>query len=149
MRNGEDVCRARPDADPRLGGDRSSSLLYSSQFSSTGSTPQSAQGFVTYVTPALVIVTRTFAYGATAASNSATANEFQFGPEIGPTFRLIGGDLGQMSGLRQSLPGTSVTSMTGLDVTLRPFVRITKFSNPAGTAISGLTGGQAIFGIFN
>jgi hypothetical protein len=123
-------------------------------WSTSDSTPQSAQGYVAYLTPAVTIASRTISYGDAAATNAAAANEVQFGLEIGPTFRIIGGDLGQMSALRQSLLGTSVTSMTGFDVTLwarlntfRPFVRISKFSNPAGTAIPGLTGGQAIFGI--
>lgn len=80
---------------------------------------------------------------------------------MGPTFRFVGGDLGQISqnNFRLQTLGTSKRAFSGSEFEFfvrenqfRPFVRFTYFPRPAGMSgspadIGGFSGTQFVFGV--
>jgi hypothetical protein len=117
---------------------------------SGSSSAPATQGGVAYLTPEFLVMSRTLRAGGDAA------NDYQVGFSVGPTFRWLNGDLSQGSNatLRQTLLGTSRTSMTGWEFTLmarlnefQPYVTVSHFPRQSGSDISGFTGEQAVFGV--
>jgi hypothetical protein len=115
-------------------------------------------GTVGYLTPEFLLTSKT--YIQESASTSGQGNQYQFGVGVGPSWRLIGGDLAQGRStattptLRSQLLGTDQTSFTGFEVTFfvrmnqfKPYVRYSHFSAPNKINILGLTGSQFVFGV--
>jgi hypothetical protein len=118
----------------------------------SGSTSQSVSGTVAYITPAILLTSKTYVTGET----NEEQNQYQFGVSAGPGFRYIAGDLAQSSNdtFRQQTLGTTKKSMLGVEIeffvrlnSFRPFVRFSRFTLPNRTDISGFSGTQALFGV--
>jgi hypothetical protein len=115
-------------------------------------------GLFTSLTPIIVFATRTLE-GATpqpppGGGTPEPPDEYQFSLEIGPTWRSIGGDLGQNDPFRRTFLATDSKSFTGFSFTFafrinswQPFAAVTWFRKPNNTHIGGLTGTQALIGI--
>jgi hypothetical protein len=80
--------------------------------------------------------------------------EFQLGIELGPTWRLLGGDLSENDSFRQQLLGTDQTTFAGFEMTffvrlnaIQPFARFSSFGRPDDVAIPGFTGRQLVWGV--
>ena len=121
------------------------------EFTPTGGTATKQDGFglVASVTAQIMTKTHRIALG-----EGDETSEFQLGLELGPTWRLIGGDLSQNDAFRQQLLGTDESSFVGFEMTffvrvnaVQPFARFTSFSRPNGVAIPGLTGRQVVWGV--
>lgn len=116
------------------------------------STSQSVDGFVGYATLSFLVMSRTHK---TAGGNSeGQSNEYEFGLEVGPTYRWIGGDLARGRSFIESpeVLGTAQTSLAGFEATFfarlntaKPFLRLTRFKR--GTSIPGFSGWQAMIGV--
>lgn len=118
-------------------------------FTPTGGTAQQQPGFGTVASVTAQLVTKSFD-----ANFGDTAGEFQLGVEVGPTWRSLGGDVGQNDAFRTQILGTSVTRFTGFETTffvrvnsVQPFARFSHFSQPSGVVIPGLTGSQVVWGV--
>jgi hypothetical protein len=81
-------------------------------------------------------------------------NEFQLGVEFGPTWRLLGGDIGEDDAFRQLFLGTGRSTFRGFETTffvrinsVQPFARFSSFGRPDNVVIRGLTGRQVVWGI--
>jgi hypothetical protein len=135
----------------------------------SGDAAQSIAGTVAYVTPTVLITSKTYATNAPSEGNNDSggqnkasnnsqddANQYQFGVSVGPSFRFIAGDLAQGTNesLRKELLGTAKKSMTGMEMeffvrmnSFRPFVRYSRFNLPGSINIPGFSGSQVIFGV--
>jgi hypothetical protein len=118
-------------------------------FTPVGGTETSRTGFVTMLTLSAQLMTSTIPI----ALGDETG-EFQLGFEIGPTWRLIGGDVGQDDAFRSSVLGTTKSSFAGFETTffvrvntVRPFVRFSNFGRPDDVVIYGFTGRQVTWGV--
>jgi hypothetical protein len=85
---------------------------------------------------------------------SGETSEFQLGVELGPTWRLLGGDLSENDSFRKQIIGTDKSSFAGFELTfftrvsgVQPFARFSNFGRPDGTVIPGFTGRQVVWGI--
>jgi opacity protein-like surface antigen len=83
-----------------------------------------------------------------------TTSEFQLGVEIGPTWRLLGGDLGEDDAFRRQVLGTERSTFRGVETTffvrinsVQPFARFSSFGRPDGVVIRGFTGRQVVWGV--
>lgn len=106
------------------------------------------EAFVLHVTPSVLLTSRTF--------KGENNGEYQFGMELGPTARWVGGDAAQDDEFRKHADvfGHDDTKFVGFEGTIfvrlnafQPFVRITRFTKRDGIHVPGLTGAQAFFGV--
>lgn len=110
-------------------------------------TKTAVDGFVSYFNVSYLVTTNTY-------HADTAGNKYQIGFEIGPTVRILGGDLGQNTDFRKSATvlGTDTGTFLGLDATffvrlnaVQPYVRVSYVKNDV--TIRGLTGFQAVFGV--
>lgn len=115
------------------------------------STSPSVSGTVAYLTPVLLLTSKTYT-----PEGDTQNNEYQFGFSAGPTFRYIAGDLGQdtNSTVRLQTLGTTKKSYMGAELEFfvrlnqfQPYVRISHFSPPKEGDVSGFSGTQVVFGV--
>jgi hypothetical protein len=110
-------------------------------------TKPGVSGFIVVFTPGLEFSTKTL--------RGEEPNTYQAGIDLGPTFRVLGGNLAQGSASTfrsdTTVLGDSKTFFTGLAVTgwirlnsVQPFIRVTRFG---GTEIPGFSGLQAFMGV--
>ncbi|HLG57113.1 MAG TPA: hypothetical protein VI485_17360 [Vicinamibacterales bacterium] len=121
------------------------------EFTPTGGTAIKQDGFgvVASLTAQVVSKTHYISLG-----DGDQRSEFQLGVELGPTWRLLGGDLSENDSFRSQLLGTDKSSFAGFEMTfflrvnaVQPFARFTNFSRPDGVVVPGLTGRQVVWGI--
>ena len=119
------------------------------QFTPTGGTATSRNAFATYQSVTLQVLSKTMAI-----ELKDTTSEFQIGLEIGPTWRMLGGDFGEDDAFRKQVLGTTKSSFVGLEATfflrlnsVQPFARFSKFGRPDGVVINGFTGRQIVWGV--
>ncbi len=113
----------------------------------TAAGAQSVGGFVGYFSPTFLLTSGTY------STTTGDRNEYQFGLEVGPSLRLLGGDLAQSDAFLSdpTVLGSADHSYLGYELTFfarlnsaQPFIRISHFS--ADNPISGFSGTQAIIG---
>jgi hypothetical protein len=119
------------------------------EFTPPAGTVQKLDGFGTVASITGQFVTRTFD-----VSLGDTTGEFQLGVETGPTWRGLGGDLGEDDALRRQILGTDRAGFWGWETTfflrvndIQPFARFSSFGRPDGTVIHGFTGRQVVWGV--
>lgn len=110
--------------------------------------PVNREASIFHGTISLLLTSRTF--------KTDGDGEYQFGLEIGKTFRRIGGDAADDKDFlsQPDVFGHPRTNLGGYDATFfarlngfQPFVRVTRISRAGGTHVPGLTGVQASFGV--
>jgi hypothetical protein len=118
-------------------------------YTPTGGTQQEQAGFGTVASVTAQLVSKSFD-----AKFGDIDGEFQLGFEAGPTWRGLGGDLGQNDAFRSQVLGTTVSRFTGYEMTffvrvntVQPFARFSHFGQPSGVVIPGLTGNQVVWGV--
>jgi hypothetical protein len=119
------------------------------EFTPSGGTALKRSGFGIAAAVTAQLATRTFD-----VAMGDTTGEFQMGVEMGPTWRLLGGDLSQDDSFRRQVLGTDKSSFSGFEFTfftrvnsVQPFARFSTFSRPNGTVINGFTGRQVVWGV--
>ena len=119
------------------------------EFTPAGGTLIKQDGFGTVASVTAQVMTRT--HHVTIGEDTS---EFQLGVEVGPTWRLLGGDLSENDAFRKQILGTDKSSFAGFEFTffarvsgVQPFARFSNFGRPDGVVIPGFTGRQVVWGI--
>ena len=119
------------------------------EFTPAGGSLVKQDGFGTVASVTAQVMTKTLH-----VTVSGETSEFQLGVEVGPTWRLLGGDLSENDAFRKQTLGTDKSSFTGFELTfftrvsgVQPFARFSNFGRPDGVVIPGFTGRQVVWGI--
>lgn len=121
------------------------------EFTPAGGTAIKQDGFGVVASLTAQVMTKTFPVS---LGDGDKTSEFQLGVELGPTWRLLGGDLSENDAFRQQLLGTDQSSFAGFEMTffvrlnaVQPFARFSNFGRPDDVAIPGFTGRQLVWGV--
>src|SRR5262245_15885493 len=119
------------------------------EFTPSGGSAVKQDGFGTVAAVTGQIMTKTHH-----VTVGGETSEFQLGVELGPSWRLLGGDLSENDSFRKQILGTDKSAFAGFELTfftrlsgVQPFARFSNFGRPDGVVIAGFTGRQIVWGV--